>query len=175
MSLRHAILGFLSYSPLSGYDLKKAFDRSVAHFWPADQAQIYRSLQQMVSQGWVEVSEVEQTNRPTRKEYHLTPSGEAELASWLGGSHEAKPSREPFLVQLFFSGKLPKEEQESLLVRERQQVEERLRGLELLKSEVEPEVGEENFFPLATLDNGIHMARAYLEWLERFQRELQER
>ena len=34
MSLDHAILGFLSYEPMSGYDLKKLFDQSVAHFWP---------------------------------------------------------------------------------------------------------------------------------------------
>ena len=38
MSLKHAILGFLSFAPLTGYDLKKAFDRSVQHFWPANQS-----------------------------------------------------------------------------------------------------------------------------------------
>ena len=42
MSLEYAILGFLCYKPLSGYDLKKIFDNSVQHFWPADQGQIYR-------------------------------------------------------------------------------------------------------------------------------------
>ena len=44
MSLDHAILGFLNYKPLSGYDLKKVFDSSVRHFWYADQSQIYRTL-----------------------------------------------------------------------------------------------------------------------------------
>ena len=44
MSLEYAILGFLNYLPLSGYDLKKMFDTSVQHFWPADQSQIYRTL-----------------------------------------------------------------------------------------------------------------------------------
>ena len=34
MSLEYAILGFLNYRPLSGYDLKKVFDNSVRHFWP---------------------------------------------------------------------------------------------------------------------------------------------
>ena len=36
MSLKHAILGFLSLQPMTGYDLKKAFDQSVRHFWPAN-------------------------------------------------------------------------------------------------------------------------------------------
>ena len=31
MSLKHAILGFLSFSPFSGYDLKKAFDHVRQH------------------------------------------------------------------------------------------------------------------------------------------------
>ena len=54
MSLKHAILGFLSFKPLSGYDLKKAFDNSVRHFWPANQSQIYRTLSQMTDEGLVE-------------------------------------------------------------------------------------------------------------------------
>ena len=49
MSLKHAILGFLGYTSLSGYDLKKAFDGSVQHFWPADQSQIYRPLAQLTA------------------------------------------------------------------------------------------------------------------------------
>jgi len=40
MSLQHAILGFLNYKSLTGYDLKKIFDTSVRHFWAADQSQI---------------------------------------------------------------------------------------------------------------------------------------
>jgi PadR family transcriptional regulator AphA len=32
MSLKHAILGFINYRPLSGYDLKKIFDGSVRYF-----------------------------------------------------------------------------------------------------------------------------------------------
>src|SRR5579875_1236367 len=44
MSLTHAILGFLNRQPMTGYDLKtQCFDISVAYFWPADQAQIYRT------------------------------------------------------------------------------------------------------------------------------------
>ena len=54
MSLEYAILGFLNYSPMSGYDLKKLFDNSVRHFWPADQSQIYRTLGKLAEQGYVE-------------------------------------------------------------------------------------------------------------------------
>ena len=73
MSLDYAILGFLNYRPLSGYDLKKMFDTSVQHFWTADQSQIYRILARLAKQKWVQVEVIEQTSRPDRKIYHITP------------------------------------------------------------------------------------------------------
>jgi DNA-binding PadR family transcriptional regulator len=63
MSLKHAILGFLSIRPLSGYDLKKAIDGTVGHFWTADQAQIYRMLASLVGEELVEVTHIEQRLR----------------------------------------------------------------------------------------------------------------
>ena len=73
MSLEYAILGFLNYRPLSGYDLKKVFDNSVRHFWPADQSQIYRTLAKLAEQGHVEQEIVRGLDRPDRKEYRITP------------------------------------------------------------------------------------------------------
>ena len=52
MSLKHAILGLLTIQPMTGYELKhEAFDTSIAHFWQADQSQIYRTLDRMESDG----------------------------------------------------------------------------------------------------------------------------
>ena len=79
MSLEHAILGFLNYRPFSGYDLKKVFDSSVRHFWAADQSQIYRTLARMAKKGFAEQEIIEQTDRPTRKLYHITAEGRTEL------------------------------------------------------------------------------------------------
>ena len=44
MSLKHALLGFLSYAPMTGYDLKRYFDQSIHHFWNANLSQIYPRL-----------------------------------------------------------------------------------------------------------------------------------
>src|SRR5258705_13680872 len=54
MSLAHAILGMLQTRPMTGYDLKvECFDNSIAHFWQADQAQIYRTLDKLAEDGLV--------------------------------------------------------------------------------------------------------------------------
>jgi DNA-binding PadR family transcriptional regulator len=66
MSLRQAILGFLSIRPLSGYDLKRTFDQSVRHFWSADQAAIYRMLGELEADGLVEYERIAQETRPDR-------------------------------------------------------------------------------------------------------------
>ncbi len=60
MPLSHAILGFLEYGPMSGYDLKKNFDQSVAHFWSATQSHIYKALEDLESQGLVKSQVIQQ-------------------------------------------------------------------------------------------------------------------
>ena len=106
MSLRHALLGFLSIAPMTGYDLRKHMEESVAHFWPADQAQIYRTLGHLASDGLVDVRTIPQEGRPDRREHSLTDAGLAELDSWLAAPVEYVPPREVFLVRLFFVGRL---------------------------------------------------------------------
>jgi len=109
MSLRYVHLGFLSLKPLSGYDLKRLFDDSVRHFWTADQVQIYRTLGQLADEGLVEVRVIEQEKRPDRKAHRITAAGLVAL-DWLRSPLEPVPVREPFLLRLFFAGRLPKAE-----------------------------------------------------------------
>src|SRR3989442_212646 len=56
MSLKHALLGFINYGPMTGYELKKFFNTSVAHFWNAELSQIYPALKAMESDGLVEIT-----------------------------------------------------------------------------------------------------------------------
>jgi DNA-binding PadR family transcriptional regulator len=111
MSLENGILGYLSMKPMSGYDIKKLFDMSAAYFWPADQAQIYRTLKKLNAGGMIEVSGVEQDSGPSKTLYAITKRGREEMRSWLLNPELSDfVARLPFLVQLFFSGALNREE-----------------------------------------------------------------
>ena len=110
MSLEYAILGFLNYRPLSGYDLKKVFDNSVRHFWPADQSQIYRTLAKLAEQGYVEQEIVRGLDRPDRKEYRITPAGQEALHTWLLNPLPSQDLRIAELIQVFFAGQLSDEQ-----------------------------------------------------------------
>jgi len=171
MSLPHAILGFLSYQPMSGYDLKKMFDISVQHFWPADQSQIYRTLQQLADKGWAELEVVAQEDRPDRKVYHITEAGRAELRRWLTGPLKAQDQRSPHLVQVFFAGQLSDDEILPMLEGRAAAMRgllERYAQVPALCQPYKETIGapRDVFFWMLTLECGVRMAQAQLEWLE---------
>lgn len=117
MSLAHAILGLLNYEAMTGYDLKhRWFDRSLRYFWPADQAQIYRTLDKLVDQGWASFVVEPGGDRPNRKVYSLTASGRDELDRWLITPQPLPAVREPLMVQLFSAEHLTDNEVIHLLV-----------------------------------------------------------
>jgi len=168
MSLSHAILGLLRQEPMTGYDLKtRCFDQSINYFWPADQAQIYRTLDKLVDQGWVSFHIETQSPRPSRKVYSLTPAGLVELDRWLQRPQPLPLDREPFLVQLFFAKEVPNE---ALLGLIRLQAEAHQRKLEEylhipLPDAHDPQAAREDVLARLTLDLGIQIEQAYLDWL----------
>lgn len=110
MPLAHAILGFLDYQPMSGYDLKKYFDQSVAHFWSATQSHIYKALDTLEKDGLVESKIIPQEGKPNRKQYQITEAGRAELHRWVATPLPVETQREAWLIQVFFAHQLDNEE-----------------------------------------------------------------
>ena len=171
MSLEHAILGFLNYHPSTGYDLKKIFDTSVQHFWPADQSQIYRTLTRLTEQGYAEMERVPQEDRPDRKVYHITEAGRAELLSWLSGPPSLSAPRSAALIQVFFTGQLSDEEILAKFESFAAVMRAVLSQYDRVPDQIAPFQEEipsrrEHFFWLLTLENGIRGMRASLEWAE---------
>ncbi len=79
MAIKYAILGLLSWKPLSGYDLKKIMVDSAAFYWSGNNNQIYKTLVQLHEEGLVEIEVRQQENYPPRKEYTITDQGAAAL------------------------------------------------------------------------------------------------
>jgi len=171
MSLEYAILGFLNYSPLSGYDLKKVFDNSVRHFWPADQSQIYRTLARLAEQGYVEQEIVRGMDRPDRKEYHITPTGREALRAWLLTPLTSQDVRIAVLIQVFFAGQLSDEQIIALFARLAAEARASLAAYDEIAQPAEADaqaagMQRERFFWGLTLEYGIMSARMDLAWFE---------
>jgi DNA-binding PadR family transcriptional regulator len=172
MSLEHAILGMLTYGPMSGYDLRRYLDESVRHFWPVTQSQIYRTLGRMATEGWVDQETVEQRDRPDRKVYHITDPGQIELRRWLTTPLDPSPSREPWLIQVFFAHQLADDEIVAIFEARAVQLRERL----ALYQESIPSTIEQRAVQVGspraqrtwqlTLEHGISYLEWELEWIE---------
>ena len=170
MSLKHAILGFLSYLPLSGYDLKKAFDNSVQHFWPANQSQIYRTLAELEEQNMVTKEVIEREERLDMKIYHVTEAGRAELHAWLAKPLPEYSDREPFLIQVYFSGQLNHAETLHLFREKLRETEERLAVYESVYQMIQNTPQRINdpraiFLSVLTLEAGYVNNRSIAAWL----------
>ncbi len=170
MSLKHAILGFLSFDAFSGYDLKKAFDNSVQHFWPANQSQIYRTLAELDEQGFVEKEIIEREERLDMKIYNITEAGRAELHQWLSTPLPEHDTREPFLIQVYFGGKLSDEEILNLLHRKLKEIEERLAVFEAVYQMTQSTPSKvtdkrTTFFAMLTLELGYINSKSDAAWL----------
>jgi DNA-binding PadR family transcriptional regulator len=115
MPLAHAILASIELQPMTGYDLKKFFDVSVGHFWTTTQSHIYKALNDLENQGWVEKHTIPQEDKPNRKVYSITEAGRVELRRWLTTPLPPSPVREAWLIQIFFSQDSTNEEIAALI------------------------------------------------------------
>lgn len=171
MSLKYAILGFLSHQPMTGYELKKAFDRSIRHFWPANQSQIYRTLADLTGDGLVDMEVIEREERLDMKIYHVTPAGREELVRWLSTPLPIQDYREPFLIQVYFGNQIPDEKLIAVLEHERNELEGLLALYKSLYGRYQQQLKSQPdsralFLSVSTLEYGIASNQAALEWLK---------
>lgn len=172
MSLEYAILGFLREEPMTGYDLKTVcFDGSAAHFWTADQSQIYRTLDRLESKKLVRVRRLRQTSRPDRIVYSITGHGVEELDAWLSRVEPPPPLRDPFLIRLRFAASLPDEALANVLHARRETLQERLEGLRERVAHASlstsPEADDRSaLLERLTFDASIARVRSEIDWID---------
>ena len=108
--LKYVLLGFLNYTPMTGYELKQFMDESTSNFWHAKQSQIYTTLKKLEKDGMVESHIEPQDGRPDRRVYEITDAGRNDLDLWLAlPETELDQRKEGLLVKLFFSANTDKE------------------------------------------------------------------
>lgn len=179
MTLDKILLGFLE-APASGYDLKKAFDDSVRHFWDAELSQIYPTLHRLRREGLV-VSSTEPSDRgPDRKVYARTPEGLEALRDWLSVPPMVENQRIEHLAQLFFLGQAHDADRTRTFLEELLEVfARRLAGLRAIEAhhrqpgdpgdapfDLPAALTRDTLHPYLTLRYGIRRMAATVEWCE---------
>ena len=103
MDVKTVCLGMLTDGPASGYDMKKCFESSFGHFFPAGYGSIYPALATLARNGLVEFENVEQDGKPDRKVYSITNKGRAALMEGLADPTASHKVRSEFLATLWFA------------------------------------------------------------------------
>lgn len=172
MSLEHILLGLLR-RPAFGYELKAQFDATVRHFWAADLAQIYPTLQRLEGRGLLASRREPSPNGPERKVYRLTRAGRAELRRWLRSGPQVGAERFGYLAQLFLMDELadPAATREFLRALRQRLAAWREELLAVERRALEEAGGRDAvdaaaFHPFATLRMGILTLAAKLAWCD---------
>jgi len=114
MSIKYVILGYLSWKPMTGYDVKKLIADSETLPWSANNNQIYRALVQMYKDDWLTKNIETQIGTPNRHVYTITEAGRQALKKWAGAEPELPQTKNAFLNQLMWADCLAVEEMDAL-------------------------------------------------------------
>jgi len=175
MDIQFAILGLLSWKPLSGYDLKKIIADSELFYWSGNNNQIYNSLVELHRQGLVSQEIQLQESLPAKKVYTITGSGRAKLRAGLLSAPELPEIRNSFLIQLAWTDELSGDELDALLARyaEEISVQLRMRTALLTRPSTAPNrTPRERLLWDRIEQNQVNMVRQELEWVNRLREDL---
>lgn len=162
MSLRHALLGLLAERPMSGYQLTRAFDGSLAHVWSARHSQIYPELARLRELGLIDLVDEEPRGRKT---YAATPEGIAELRRWMLEADGDRGGRDPAYLRVFFLWLLEPADASGYVRTLAEHHRTTLARYAAAAAEGPPTTAREHAFRVA-LEAGIRHERALLGWAE---------
>ncbi len=103
MDVKTVCLGMLIDGDASGYDLKKQFESTFAHFFAAGYGSIYPALSSLAAAGLVGCREIAQEGKPDRKVYRITVAGRQHLLAALEDPAPSHKVRSEFLATMCFA------------------------------------------------------------------------
>ena len=168
----YAVLGMLSLSPMSGYELNRNVDKSIANFWQISKSQVYGELSRLEELGLVQSTEVEQERLPDKRTYELTKAGAAALDGWLSApGHGPRRLRSGLLLKTFFARRMTADRFVQLLEEYRDQAEVERSYLAEVIERLDPELPE-TFYARATALYGLRQAETALSWIDEVQKSI---
>jgi PadR family transcriptional regulator, regulator of vanillate utilization len=109
VSLRHALLGVIKDTPLTGYDLVRHFQGTVGYLWSAPQSQIYPELRRMEAEGLIKAKVAPRGRHAQKRIYSVTDQGMAELRRWATDFMPLPAQRDPIVLKAAFFDLAPLE------------------------------------------------------------------
>jgi PadR family transcriptional regulator, regulatory protein AphA len=160
MSHRYLILGLLAEQPMTGYDIRKHIKIVLPAVTNASYGTLYPTLHKLLEEGAVQMEEVEQAGRPSKKIYRITQHGQAALADWLKEPPTADIIKREFLLKLYFAKNLSLPQLQTLLAERHNEVQARLDSLCAERDAIQ------DIRQRWLVDYSVALCRAEMEWLK---------
>lgn len=162
------LLGLLRRQKMHGYQLTEFINRDLAYCTDLKKATAYNLLRKMAKNGWVTETEEQDGNRPPRKVYQITESGETTFQELLRENLARHTTmRLPDGIGLAFIEAIPPQEAADLLERRRLAIEAELLSLQQAH-------GHDHGGLRLILDHQKIHLKAELTWLVQVIQELKE-
>ncbi|WP_025684340.1 PadR family transcriptional regulator [Paenibacillus maysiensis] len=172
-TLKYAILGLIHKEEMSGYDITSQFKKEIGQFWSAKHSQIYPELKRLTEEGLIEYRTSITGAKLEKKLYCITPKGTQELTEWLLSPKDLpETEKDEFMLMLYFSAAISKEENKRLfedqIAKRKEKLEylyESKTALRLLDENLQSP-GSEQFGHYLVLSRAINREESYIIWLE---------
>lgn len=165
---KYAILGLLSWGPMSGYGIKKAVEQSLSNFWNESYGQIYPVLKRLAAEGLAATSVERQPGKPERYVYALTERGRKALQAWLRRPVVQEVGRIEILLKLFFGRQVAVADNIRHIRRFQTRQRQLLKKYDAIEAWLRAEHADSPDLPywLMTLSYGRHCSQALLHWAD---------
>lgn len=163
-----AILGLLTIEPMSGYDMKKFCEQSLAHFWHESYGNLYPRLRRLEGAGLVQSRREARERAPDANVYALTAAGRHRFTRWLEEEPEPERVRNELLLKIFFGARFDPARAAELVRRDREQQREKLDGYREIERMLSAELADhpDAVFWLMTLRRGQLLTEARIRWCD---------
>jgi len=162
----YVVLGLLSESPLTGYQIKRLIDLRFRFFWSESYGQIYPVLAALKADGLIE----EQTNKApgnrAQKIYRITASGVEDLQRWLRQPVVRETVRLEILLKMYFSHLVDANAMISHLREFQKKHEKELQVMILVENELKTILDKDlnHAYILQVVSLGKNINKAYTDW-----------
>jgi DNA-binding PadR family transcriptional regulator len=166
MTLRAVLLALLSKEPNTGYGLGRLLRGDLRHLWDARLQQIYVELAKLRAGGFLEVQTIDLPNRPSKKTYSLSPSGQRALDGWLSDVPRRAAPKDELLTRLYCLERLPGDVMIRRLEEYRDERRDDAALLEAQRGRM-PRTEPSQLGPLLTIEASLARAECDMAWCNR--------
>jgi len=163
---KYAVLGLLAYAPLSGYDIRRIYERSLGNFWSESYGHIYPILKRLEDEGLATGAVQRQSGRPDRTVYTITDLGREELHRWLAQPLDPHKERVELLLKVFHGWEVGPDAMVELVGQKRAEHEALLRRYDQYDQDMTAHPEPPTPYWLMTVSCGRHMSEAWLAWCD---------